>query len=231
MKKTLSTLFLSSALLLTACAQDQPAEDTTDPAEETTTEEVTPDELPDETTVDEAAEEETAEAPAETEPVEVTMLNSDDEESGTAIFTETEEGVEVAYEFTGLPEGEFGMHVHETGSATPPDFEDAGSHWNPTDVEHGIETETGPHLGDLPNIVVDSSGEVSGEEVIQDATLAEEAPEGKHSLHNDGQGTALIVHDQADDYVTQPTGDAGNRQLGGVIIPTSDAASAEDTSE
>ncbi len=211
MKKTLSTLLLSSSLLLAACAGEQPAEDTTAPGEETTTEEMTTEDTTAETTTEETA---------EVEPVEVTMLNSEEEESGTATFTETADGVEVAYEFTGLPEGEFGMHIHETGAATPPDFEDAGGHWNPTDVEHGTNSETGPHLGDLPNIVVDSSGEVSGEELIADATLAEEAAEGKYSLHNDGQGTALIVHDQADDYESQPTGDAGNRQLGGVIVPT-----------
>jgi Cu-Zn family superoxide dismutase len=215
MKKTLSTLFLSSALLLTACATDQPAEETPTTTEDSTTEEV----------VDETPVDETTEEPTDVEPVEVTMVNSDNEESGTVTLTETEEGVQLTYELHNLPEGEFAMHVHETGSATAPDFEDAGSHWNPTDVEHGTDSETGPHLGDLPNIEVDSSGEISGEELLENVTLAEEAPEGKYSLHNDGQGTALIVHEGADDYVSQPTGDAGGRQLGGVIIPSSDSAS------
>lgn len=213
MKKALSTIFLSSTLLLAACADDQqPAEDTTTPEEENTTEEVV-----DETTVEESTDDATTE-----DPIEVTMINSDEEESGTATFTETEEGVTLTYEFTGLPEGEFGMHIHETGSATAPDFEDADSHWNPSDVEHGVDSETGPHLGDLPNIVVDSSGEVSGEELLEDVTLAEDPAEGQYSLHNDGQGTTLIVHDGADDYETQPTGDAGDRQLAGVIIPVSE---------
>lgn len=213
MKKIVSTLFLSSTLLLAACANDQqPADDTATTDEESTTEEVV-----DETTVDEVIDDSETE-----ETVEVTMLNSEGEESGTATFTETDEGVTLTYEFFNLPEGEFGMHIHETGSATAPDFEDADSHWNPSDVEHGVDSETGPHLGDLPNIVVDSSGEVSGEEVLENATLAGEPAEGEYSLHNDGQGTALIVHDGADDYETQPTGDAGDRQLGGVIIPTSE---------
>ncbi len=208
MKKALSTLFLSSTLLLAACANNQqPAEDTTAPEEDAATEEMV-----DETTPEEATE----------ETIEVTMINSDEEESGTATFTETEEGVTLTYELNNLPEGEFGMHIHETGSATAPDFEDAGSHWNPTDVEHGINSETGPHLGDLPNIVVDSSGEVSGEELLEGVTLAENPAEGEYSLHNDGQGTTLIVHDGTDDYETQPTGDAGSRQLAGVIIPSNE---------
>lgn len=213
MKKALSTIFLSSTLLLAACADTQePAEDAATTDEESTTEEVV-----DETTTEEATDEMAA-----AEPIEVTVMNSDEEESGTVTFTETEEGVTLTYEFTGLPEGEFGMHIHETGAATAPDFEDAGSHWNPTDVEHGVNSETGPHLGDLPNIVVDSSGEVSGEELLENVTLSEEPAEGEYSLHNDGQGTTLIVHDGADDYETQPTGDAGSRQLAGVIIPASE---------
>ena len=213
MKKTLSTLFLSSALLLAACANDQ---DTTDDTA-TTDEADTTEEVVDETTVEETTDDTVME-----ESVEVTMLNADGEESGTATFSETEDGVTLTYAFTNLPEGEFGMHIHETGLATAPDFGDADGHWNPADVDHGINSETGPHLGDLPNIVVDSSGEVSGEELLEEATLAEDAPEGKYSLHNGGQGTALIVHDGADDYESQPTGDAGDRQLGGVIIPKSE---------
>ena len=137
MKKIVSTLFLSSTLLLAACANDQqPADDTATTDEESTTEEVV-----DETTVDEVIDDSETE-----ETVEVTMLNSEGEESGTATFTETDEGVTLTYEFFNLPEGEFGMHIHETGSATAPDFEDADSHWNPSDVEHGVDSETGPHL-------------------------------------------------------------------------------------
>lgn len=221
MKKILSATILGTSLLLAACADtEQPVEE--DPAvEEPATEEVVPEE---ETTEEEAVEEDATEEETAEESVEVTMFNSDNEESGTATFTETDEGVTFEYAFTNLPEGEFAMHIHETGRATAPDFEDAGSHWNPSDVDHGSESETGPHLGDLPNIMVDSSGEVSGEETIADATLAEDAAEGQYSLHNDGQGTALIVHEGADDYVSQPTGDAGDRQLGGVIVPANENA-------
>lgn len=213
MKKILAATLLSTTLLLAACSDVETPQDEDPAIEDPATEEVTP--APEEVEESENA----AESDATEDSVEVTMLNSDDEESGTATFTETADGVTISYAFTNLPEGEFAMHIHETGQATAPDFADAGGHWNPADVEHGADSETGPHLGDLPNIEVDSSGEVSGEIMIADATLAEEAAEGKYSLHNDGQGTALIVHEGADDYVSQPTGDAGDRQLGGVIVP------------
>lgn len=155
-----------------------------------------------------------------TEEITVKMLNTDGKESGTAKFTETQDGLEIDYSFENLPEGEFAMHIHETGLATPSKgFTDADSHWNPSNVEHGHETDSGPHIGDLPNIVVGSDGKVSGQEIIAKAVLSEDAPKGKYSLHNDGNGTTLIVHVGADDYKSQPTGDAGDRQLGGVIVP------------
>lgn len=122
-------------------------------------------------------------------------------------------------ELEGLPEGEYGMHIHKVGMATAPTFEDAGSHFNPTDVEHGTNSETGPHVGDLPNLEVPEDGTVSETVDIPNTTLKEG---GENSLHNNGQGTALIVHSDADDYESQPTGDAGDRMLGGVIIEGSE---------
>lgn len=153
----------------------------------------------------------------------VTMLHIDGNERGTATFTETETGIKLEYAFHSLPEGEFAMHIHETGLATPElQFTDADGHWNPTGAPHGHLSEDGPHLGDLPNIVVNPSGEAQGEEFIEGATLLEDAPEGQYSLYNGGRGTTLIVHVGPDDYISQPTGDAGDRQLGGVIIPKKD---------
>ncbi|AXY26375.1 superoxide dismutase [Suicoccus acidiformans] len=154
------------------------------------------------------------------EEIIVTMLDVKGEEHGTATFVETETGVKMTYAFYNLPEGEFAMHIHETGLASPEkEFTDADSHWNPTGVEHGHKSETGPHLGDLPNIFVDADGKSTGEVEIKQATFVEDPAAGRYSLANDGQGTALIVHVGPDDYHSQPTGAAGDRQLGGVIVP------------
>ena len=148
----------------------------------------------------------------------VKMLNRKGEDAGTATFTEVDDGVKLAVDFHGLPEGVLAMHVHETGAATPPDFKDADSHFNPTGAKHGMHSEGGPHLGDLPNIEVPASGQFKGEYLLKDVTMERDA---KNSL-NRKQGTALIVHEGKDDYVSQPTGAAGGRQLGGVIFPKED---------
>ncbi|MBZ6527919.1 superoxide dismutase family protein [Aerococcaceae bacterium DSM 111021] len=167
-------------------------------------------------TESEATTEESAESTEEYAfEVETDVINSDEEVIGTATFREDQEGlVTVELELEGLEEGEFGMHIHEVGLATAPTFEDAGSHFNPTDVEHGTDSETGPHAGDLPNLMVGEDGTVSETIEIPDVTLD---PEGENTL-NSTDGTTLIIHTEADDYETQPTGDAGDRQAAAVIF-------------
>lgn len=203
MKNISKLLLTSSAALLLAACGDATVEDAAD----------TPANDP----VEQADPIETPESP-EAETVTVNMLNSDGEEVGTAVFAETGEGVTLSLNLEGIPEGEYGMHIHEIGKATPPTFEDAGSHFNPTDVEHGINSETGPHIGDLPNLVVPEDGVVEEVVEIPNTTLQ---PDVENSLNSE-QGTALIVHTGADDYESQPTGDAGDRMLGGVIFPGSE---------
>lgn len=146
--------------------------------------------------------------------VNVTVINRDGEDAGTAVFTEIDGGVKLEVNFHGLPQGEFAMHVHEVGLATAPDFTDAGSHFNPTGAQHGKHSENGPHIGDLPNIVVPETGEFEGAFVIDNTSLTE----GEPNTLNNPNGTTLIVHVGADDYISQPTGDAGDRQLAGVIF-------------
>lgn len=170
---------------------------------------------------DESATEDEA---AEMEPVEVGMLNADGDSIGTATFEETEDGVTLSLELEGLEAGEYGMHIHEAGMATAPTFEDAGGHFNPTDVEHGTESETGPHAGDLPNLEVGEDGTVSITIDVPDVTLQ---PDAENTLNTEA-GTALIIHTEADDYESQPTGDAGDRMAGGVIFaPLTDGEETE----
>ncbi len=120
--------------------------------------------------------------------------------------------VHLTAEFDGLPPGEHAFHIHTNGTCAP-DFKAAGGHYAPADHAHGIGDAKGPHAGDMPNIHVPENGMLTIEYFLDSVTL-EEGKEG--SLFKEG-GTAFIVHDGVDDYISQPAGDAGNRIACGVI--------------
>lgn len=131
---------------------------------------------------------------------------------GTVTFTETPTGVMFKAVFKGLPPGTHGLHFHETGKCEPP-FRTAGGHFNPGQAKHGLLNDDGPHAGDMPNIHVPASGELTIEVWNPMVTLQAEAEE---SLL-DKDGTALIVHSGADDYKSDPHGNAGDRIACGVV--------------
>jgi len=108
-----------------------------------------------------------------------------------------------------LPAGVHGVHLHTTGLCAGPKFESAGPHWNPTQRMHGLENPQGPHRGDLPNIVAAPSGRLS-------TTI--NIPVGLEAL-SDADGTAFVVHSNADDYRTDPSGASGERIACAVLAP------------
>lgn len=130
---------------------------------------------------------------------------------GEAILEQRDEGVEIRATFTGLPPGELGFHIHETGTCEPP-FESAGGHFNPTGKEHGKDNPRGAHAGDLPNLDVPQSGRAKVEIVAKGISL-----DGGTAGLLDGDGAALVVHAGADDHRSDPAGNAGKRLACGVI--------------
>lgn len=129
---------------------------------------------------------------------------------GTAQLNQLEQGVQIVVAVSGLPAGKHALHIHETGECEPP-FESAGGHFNPTGAEHGWDNPAGPHAGDLPNIYV-GEGAVQVEYITDRVTLED----GDTSLFDD-DGSALVIHEGQDDYLSEPAGDAGNRLACGVI--------------
>jgi len=111
----------------------------------------------------------------------------------------------------GLEPGEYGFHVHQVGRCAPT-FDAAGDHFNPTDRQHGLLDPDGPHAGDLPNVVVADDGTTSYVVNTRLVTLGE----GERSIFDD-DGSAVMLHAQADDYLTDPSGTSGDRIACGVI--------------
>lgn len=139
------------------------------------------------------------------------LKTADGAPAGEAILASTEAGLQLNLALKGLPEGEHGVHVHETGDCTAPDFKSAGGHWNPTGKEHGLIGEDGSHMGDLPNVAVTEDGTGTLDYLISGATI-----DGENALM-DEDSAAFIVHAGADDGASQPSGDSGSRIACGVF--------------
>jgi Cu-Zn family superoxide dismutase len=125
---------------------------------------------------------------------------------GEAMLREAPNGVVLRVRFADLPPGVHGFHVHRTGKCEPP-FTSAGDHFNPTGATHGFAAAKGPHAGDLPNIDVPESGDLTVELFVPGVTLAS----GKPGSLLDQDGSALVVHAGPDDHTTDPSGKSGDR--------------------
>lgn len=145
--------------------------------------------------------------------VTVHLMDRNGKSVGTTELTEEDDALRIMVDARDLPEGTHGFHFHEKGVCEAPDFESAGGHFNPTEASHGLDHEEGPHAGDLPNLEVGPDGTVKEEFFVQNLTL--KADEENSLFHNGG--TALVIHAEADDGKTQPSGNSGDRIACGVV--------------
>jgi Cu-Zn family superoxide dismutase len=129
---------------------------------------------------------------------------------GAVTLQQVTHGVLIVADLSAIPSGTHAMHLHETGRCTPT-FDAAGGHFNPSGARHGFRNPAGPHAGDLPNIHVSSGGTLRVELFADGLMLS-----GANGLL-DEDGAAVVLHQFADDYSTDPAGASGDRIACGVI--------------
>jgi Cu-Zn family superoxide dismutase len=147
-----------------------------------------------------------AQAPGATATLAATTGNTT---AGTVTFTPKGNKVTVVVKVSGLAPGGHGFHIHEKGDCSSGDGMSAGGHFNPTGKPHGDPASPDHHAGDMPMLVADASGNASLTADLDVITIGSGA--------TDIVGKSVIVHKDADDFKTQPTGNSGARVACGVI--------------
>ena len=131
---------------------------------------------------------------------------------GTASLRETQDGMVITINVNGLPEGLHAVHIHSVGKCEGPAFTSAGGHFNPLGKKHGLLSPGGPHAGDLTDLYVNKDGAGRYEVLMESVTLGS----GETSIF-DSDGSAIVIHATADDNMTDPAGNSGDRIACGVI--------------
>lgn len=157
------------------------------------------------------------------EPVQVTLtlVDADVNVVGVARLTQESPDAEVLITVTnaqdsGLTPGDHGLHIHEAGVCDPkadPAFDSAGGHFNPEGGVHGAPDDPNSHAGDLGNLTVKDDGSF----LLQTTSTRITLYPGETNSLADADGSALVIHEMADDQHTDPSGESGGRVACGVI--------------
>lgn len=130
------------------------------------------------------------------------LVDSNGAAIGTVRMFSEPTGIMLRINASGVPAGQHGVHLHSVGKCEAPKFTSAGPHWNPTDKMHGHRNPAGYHMGDLGNVGVGADGKLVVALLVPNVAVAG---------IRDADGTALVLHAGADDEVTDPSGNSGDR--------------------
>jgi superoxide dismutase, Cu-Zn family len=156
--------------------------------------------------------------PASAEMANAALKDKSGKAVGDVDLIQMPNGVLLKLSVKGLTPGEHAFHIHAVGKCEAP-FESAGPHFNPGSHKHGLMTGPG-HAGDMPNLHVLQSGELTVE-ILNSAVTLEK---GKPNSLFDGDGSSIVIHAGPDDYKTDPAGNAGDRIACGVVQQSGSAA-------
>lgn len=199
MKKIGLVAITMALLVATGCKNDKKASDVVDDMVEETTD---------------AAESLTDAISKKDNTIRVTMeAKSGSDVEGQVIFTESDGVVTMHARFGKMTPGTHAIHLHEKADCSSEDGTSTGGHWNPTHERHGKWGDAeGYHKGDIGNFEVNENGE--GEVIFE----TDEWCIGCEDDTKNIIGKSVIVHESPDDFVSQPTGNAGGRiSCGGII--------------
>ncbi len=146
-----------------------------------------------------------------TEVVTADLARADGSWAGVATISRRNDGIFLSLSAEAPAAGSYGMHLHAVGKCQGPDFTSAGPHWNPAMKQHGRDNPMGAHEGDLPNVDAGADRKITLEYKLPEFMLS-----GATGLL-DADGGALIIHEKADDYKTDPSGNSGKRIICGVF--------------
>ena len=136
---------------------------------------------------------------------------------GTVKVTDAPTGVILDVDIIKLKPGWHAMHFHDMGDCSDPKFAKAGAHMNhvePGKKAHGFMTPGGGDFGDLPNIYIAADG--TGKAQAFTTRVSVKGEGGRPALL-DADGSALVIHENPDDFTSQPIGNAGARVACAVI--------------
>ena len=146
----------------------------------------------------------------------VDVIGNDGSTIGSIAATQGPHGVVLRAEFQegALAPGWHGIHVHAVGDCSDhAEFQHSGGHVNPGGTEHGFLNPAGPHPSDLPNIFAHADGSSHAEILVVGVSLS-----GGEVELLDADGSAVVVHANPDDHLTQPIGGAGPRVGCAVLV-------------